>query len=43
MVISVKDKLLFTYFHLAPEVELTQALLEKKVTAIAYETVQLTK
>ncbi|WP_153730659.1 alanine dehydrogenase [Sporosarcina obsidiansis] len=33
--------ILFTYLHLAPEVELTQALLENKVTAVAYETVQL--
>ncbi|SFS92355.1 alanine dehydrogenase [Marininema halotolerans] len=32
---------LFTYLHLAPEPELTKALMEKKVTAIAYETVQL--
>ena len=33
--------LLFTYLHLAAEKELTHALLNKKVTAIAYETVQL--
>lgn len=33
--------LLFTYLHLAAEKELTHALLEKNVTAIAYETVQL--
>lgn len=33
--------LLFTYLHLAAEEHLTKALLEKKVTAIAYETVQL--
>ncbi len=33
--------ILFTYFHLAAEPELTKALLEEKVTAIAYETVQL--
>lgn len=32
---------IFTYFHLAPEPELTQALLKKNITAIAYETVQL--
>ncbi|MCL2846640.1 MAG: alanine dehydrogenase [Firmicutes bacterium] len=32
---------IFTYFHLAPEHALTGALLDKKVTAIAYETVQL--
>lgn len=33
--------IIFTYFHLAPEKTLTDALLEKKVTGIAYETVQL--
>ncbi len=33
--------ILFTYLHLAPEVELTKALLHNKVIAIAYETVQL--
>jgi alanine dehydrogenase len=32
---------LFTYLHLAAEPELTQALVAAKVTAIAYETVQL--
>ncbi|HEY2039256.1 MAG TPA: alanine dehydrogenase [Edaphobacter sp.] len=32
--------LLFTYLHLAPLEELTTALLEKKVTGIAYETVR---
>lgn len=32
---------LFTYLHLAPEPELTKALIDNKVTAIAYETVQL--
>ena len=31
--------ILFTYLHLAPLPELTQVLLDKKVTAIAYETV----
>jgi alanine dehydrogenase len=31
---------LFTYLHLAPARALTDALLEKKVTAIAYETVR---
>ncbi len=53
MVVKVKEPLapeyqyfregmvLFTYLHLAAEPELTKALLEKKVTAIAYETVQL--
>ncbi len=35
------DLLLFTYLHLAAELELTKALLESSVTAIAYETVQL--
>jgi alanine dehydrogenase len=34
--------ILFTYLHLAPEPELTKALLDKKVIGIAYETVQLT-
>ncbi|MBA2873803.1 alanine dehydrogenase [Thermaerobacillus caldiproteolyticus] len=33
--------ILFTYLHLAPELELTKALIDKKVVAIAYETVQL--
>ena len=33
------DLLLFTYLHLAAEPELTKALLDAKVTAIAYETV----
>ena len=33
--------ILFTYLHLAPEAELTKALLDKKVIGIAYETVQL--
>lgn len=32
---------LFTYLHLASDAGLTHALLEKKVTAIAYETVRL--
>jgi alanine dehydrogenase len=31
---------LFTYLHLAPNRELTQALMTRKVTGIAYETVQ---
>ena len=35
------DLVLFTYLHLAAEPKLTAALLEKKVTAIAYETIQL--
>ena len=33
--------ILFTYLHLAPEPELTKALLDKKVVGIAYETVQM--
>ncbi|KOS25266.1 alanine dehydrogenase [Bacillus anthracis] len=33
--------ILFTYLHLAPEPELTKALIDKKVVSIAYETVQL--
>ena len=33
-------QILFTYLHLAPVKELTQILKEKKVIAIAYETVQ---
>ncbi|MCP3030573.1 alanine dehydrogenase [Halobacillus sp. A1] len=33
--------ILFTYLHLAPEPELTKALIDRKVAAIAYETVQL--
>ncbi|WML47302.1 alanine dehydrogenase [Neobacillus sp. PS3-34] len=33
--------ILFTYLHLAPEPELTKALIENKVIGIAYETVQL--
>ncbi len=35
------DMLLFTYLHLAAEPELTTALTDAGVTAIAYETVQL--
>ncbi|PZD97489.1 alanine dehydrogenase [Paenibacillus sambharensis] len=33
--------LLYTYLHLAPEEGLTRALVERGVTAIAYETIQL--
>ena len=43
MTVSVKGKFIFTYFHLAQEAELTNELLEKKVTGIAYETVRLRK
>ena len=51
MIIKVKEPLepeydlfhagqiLFTYLHLAPEPALTKALIDKKVTGIAYETV----
>ncbi|WP_219838165.1 alanine dehydrogenase [Paenibacillus sp. R14(2021)] len=53
MVVKVKEPLpaeygyfhegliLYTYLHLAPEAELTEALVSKRVTAIAYETIQL--
>jgi len=34
-----EGQILFTYLHLAPEPELTAALLKHKVTGIAYETV----
>ena len=34
-----EDLILFTYLHLAPMPELTQILLDQKVSAIAYETV----
>lgn len=36
-----KDLLLYTYLHLAAEKELTDALLEKEVLGIAYETVEV--
>jgi len=36
-----EEQILFTYLHLAPEPELTHALLKKKIIGIAYETVQL--
>jgi alanine dehydrogenase len=35
------DLILFTFLHLAPLPELSQALLDSKTTAIAYETIQL--
>ena len=53
MIIKVKEPLkpefdffrpgliIYAYFHLAPELELTKALLDKKVTAVAYETIEL--
>lgn len=37
-----EDMILYTYLHLAPEPELTKALIDRKVTAVAYETIQLT-
>src|SRR5690606_4260892 len=36
-----ENLILFTYLHLAAEPDLTQALIDNKVTAIAYETVKL--
>lgn len=36
-----EGQLLFTYLHLAADKPLTEALLEKKITSIAYETVQM--
>ena len=35
-----EGQILFTYLHLAPDPGQTQALLNKRITAIAYETVQ---
>ena len=35
-----EDQILYTFLHLAPELELTKALMQKKVKAIAYETIQ---
>lgn len=35
------DLILFTYLHLAAEEELTEALVDSGITAIAYETIQL--
>ncbi len=36
-----EGQLLFTYLHLAADEPLTKALMERKVTSIAYETVQM--
>jgi alanine dehydrogenase len=36
-----EDLILYTYLHLAPEPKLTKALCDRKVKAIAYETIQL--
>ncbi|HSO36704.1 MAG TPA: alanine dehydrogenase [Labilithrix sp.] len=53
MVVKVKEPLpseygffrdnliLYTYLHLAPEPELTKALVDKKVAGVAYETIEL--
>lgn len=38
-----EDLLLFTYLHLAAEPALTQALVDNKVTAVAYETVSVNR
>lgn len=35
------DQILFTYLHLAAEPDLTRALIDQRVSAVAYETVQL--
>jgi len=35
-----KDQILFTYLHLAADLDLTEALLEKGVKAVAYETIE---
>lgn len=35
-----RDQILFTFLHLAPSLNLTRALLERHVVAIAYETVE---
>jgi alanine dehydrogenase len=37
----IKDQILFTYLHLAADLELTKKLLATDVKAIAYETIQL--
>ncbi|MGH9832892.1 MAG: alanine dehydrogenase [Blastocatellia bacterium] len=34
-----EGQILFTYLHLAPDPTLTQAMLERKVTGVAYETI----
>jgi len=36
------DQILFTYLHLAPDLELTKAILRRKIVGIAYETVETT-
>ncbi len=37
----IRDHILFTYFHLAADIELTKKLLATNVKAVAYETIQL--
>src|SRR3954471_3443081 len=34
-----ENQVLFTYLHLAPELELTKQMMERKVTGVAYETI----
>ena len=36
-----ENQVIFTYLHLAPDIEQTQALIKSKAASIAYETVQL--
>ncbi len=36
-----ENQILFTYLHLAPDAEMTRALLDRKIIGIAYETVQM--
>ncbi|HVO32180.1 MAG TPA: alanine dehydrogenase, partial [bacterium] len=36
-----EEQILYTYLHLAPAPELTRGLLDRKVTGVAYETIQL--
>lgn len=36
-----ENQILFTFLHLASDINLTQALIDKKIIAIAYETIQL--
>lgn len=38
-----KGQIIFTFLHLAANLELTQALIQKEVTGIAYETVEMDK
>jgi alanine dehydrogenase len=35
-----ENQIIYTYLHLAPELELTKALAQKKVAAVAYETIE---